>query len=130
MMVINFAHPITEAQLRTLEELTGEAIDRVVAVSAQADLGRPLAPQVRDMVNRCGLSPEEWQTVPIVVNPPSLAVLAAAVVAELHGRMGYFPTVMCLRAAAGTSPPRFEVAQLVDLQGIRDAARARRMDGG
>ncbi len=89
---------------------------------------QPIAPQVRELVDRCGLSGEEWQCEPIVVNLPSLAVLAAAVVAELHGRMGYFPTVLSLRPAPGVSPRRFELGEVVDLRWIRESARYRRTE--
>jgi len=128
MIVVNFAHPITKDQLQAIEHLTVQPVEPVVAVHAQVDLGQPIGPQVKELVDRCGLSGEEWQTAPIVVNLPSLAVLAAAVVAELHGRMGYFPTVLSLRPSPGASPPRFELAELVNLQAIRDAARSRRME--
>jgi len=46
------------------------------------------------MADAAGLSPEEWQTLPIFINPSSLTLnfSAVALIAELHGRMGYFST--------------------------------------
>ncbi len=128
MIVVNFAHPLTKDQLQAIEHFAAQPVQRVVVVNAQVDLGQPIAAQVKELVDRCGLSGEEWQSEPIVVNLPSLAVLAAAVVAELHGRMGYFPTVLSLRPSPGVSPPRFELGELVDLQSIRESARSRRME--
>ena len=46
--------------------------------------------------------------------------------AELHGRLGYFPPVLRLRPVEGALPPRFEVAEILNLQDVRDAARAKR----
>jgi len=46
--------------------------------------------------------------------------------AEVHGRTGYFPTIIRLRPVAGVTPPQFEVAELLNLQAVRDAARVRR----
>jgi hypothetical protein len=46
--------------------------------------------------------------------------------AELYGRMGYFPLVVHTRPVAGSLPPRYEVAEVLNLQAIRDAARKRR----
>ncbi|OQA39911.1 MAG: hypothetical protein BWY52_03004 [Chloroflexi bacterium ADurb.Bin325] len=58
--------------------------------------------------------------------PPSLNFIAVALLAELHGRMGYFPTCVRLRPVAGSTPPRFEVAELLPLNEVREAARRRR----
>jgi len=46
--------------------------------------------------------------------------------AELHGRMGYFPPLLRLKPVAGSVPPRFEVAEILDLQTARDEARRKR----
>jgi hypothetical protein len=46
--------------------------------------------------------------------------------AEIHGRSGFFPTILRLRPMPGSIPPQFEVAELLNLQSIRDAARTTR----
>jgi hypothetical protein len=78
------------------------------------------------LVDAVGLSPAEWQTTPLLVNPPSLNVIAVTLLAELHGRMGYFPAVIRLRPVAGSTPQQFEVAEILNLQAVREAARTRR----
>jgi hypothetical protein len=60
------------------------------------------------------------------VNLPSLNHIAACVLAELHGRMGYFPTILRMRPVAGSTPPQFEVAEIINLQAVRDQARTTR----
>src|SRR5438034_5973581 len=50
--------------------------------------GRPFAEQTRELIDSVGLSAEEWQTTPLLLNLPSLAPIAAAVLAEAHGRCG------------------------------------------
>ena len=65
----------------------------------------------------------EWQSEPILVILPSLTTIAAAVLAELHGRMGYFPPVVRTRPVRNFVPRNFEVAEILDLQMIRDHAR-------
>jgi hypothetical protein len=40
--------------------------------------------------------------------------------------MGYFPTVLRTRPILGLTPRQFEVAELLDLQQIRDTARKAR----
>ncbi|WP_322506519.1 CRISPR-associated protein Csx15, partial [Anaerolinea sp.] len=83
-------------------------------------------PQVTAMVDQAGLTLEEWQNAPIIVNPPSLNFSAVLLIAELHGRMGYFPACVRLRPVNGAIPPRFEVAEVLNLQLQRNAARRRR----
>ena len=95
-------------------------------VACQFDHERPFAEQARELVDRVGLSADEWQTTPLLVNLPSLAAIAAAVLAEMHGRTGHWPAVLRLRPVAGSVPPRFEVAEVIDLQKVRDEARKKR----
>jgi len=80
----------------------------------------------RDLADAAGLAPDEWQTLPLVINPPGLAPLALALIAEIHGRCGYFPPILNLRPVPDSVPPRYEVAEVVNLQHVRDAARQRR----
>ncbi|MFN3929149.1 MAG: CRISPR-associated protein Csx15 [Thermoflexus sp.] len=126
MIVLNFAHPLTEEQLHQIEALAGRTVEQIIVIDAQVDPGAPLAPQVAAMVDRVGLSAEEWQTLPLLIALPSLNYSAGVLLAELHGRMGYFPSILRLRPVPGVVPPRFEVVEIIDLQAVRDAARARR----
>ena len=131
MLILNFAHPLTEEHLAQIEALTGQKIERVIVVNSQIDPQQPLAPQVAAMADAAGLTPEEWQTRPILVNPPALNFSAVALIAELHGRMGYFPPCIRMRPVVGPDgqrvvPPCFEVAEILNLQTLRDEARKRR----
>lgn len=129
MLLLNFAHPLTAEQLRKIEALTGQAIERVLTIDSRIDPERPLFPQIVAMIDGVGLSPEEWQTRPLLINPPSLNFSAVALLAELHGRMGYFPAVVRLKPVPGSVPPRFEVAEILNLQAARDEARRKRLQG-
>jgi len=131
MLILNFAHPLTEEHLAQIERLTSQKVERVIVINSQIDPQKPLAPQIVAMAEAAGLTPEEWQTRPILVNPPALNFSAVALIAELHGRMGYFPPVVRLKPAIGPNgqqvlPPRFEVAEILNLQTLRDEARKRR----
>ncbi len=126
MILLNFTHPLTADHLAQVAELTGQAVDRVIDAETQFDVAVSFVIQVGDLVNSIGLSPVEWQTAPMVVNPPALNAIAVTLLAELHGRMGYFPPVVRLRPLAGSVPPRFEVAEIIDLQAVRAAARRHR----
>jgi hypothetical protein len=126
MLLLNFSHPLTPEQLTQVETLTGQSIAQVVNLAVQFDADQPFLPQLAALVEKIPLTPDEYQEVPLLVNPPSLNFIAAILLAELHGRMGYFPPILRLRPIPGSLPQRYEVAEVLNLQGIRDAARKAR----
>jgi hypothetical protein len=126
MILLNFSHPLTVDHFHQIETLTSRMVERVIEVQSQIDPQQSLAQQVTDLVDRAGLSPAEWQTLPLLINPPSLNFVAVVLLAELHGRCGYFPAHLRLRPVQGSLPPQYEIAELLDLQALRDAARRKR----
>lgn len=126
MILLNYAHPLTPQHLADIEKLTGRPVAGVVELHSQVDPQQPLAPQVMAMADAAALTPEQWQTEVILVNLPSLNHSAALLLAELHGRMGYFPPVLRLRPVKDAIPPRFAVAEILNLQAVREEARQRR----
>ncbi|MCX7791522.1 MAG: CRISPR-associated protein Csx15 [Chloroflexaceae bacterium] len=125
VLVLNYSHPLTEAQLATVAGIVGEAPE-VRDLASQIDRARPLAEVARDLADAAGLTSQEWQTLPLALNPPALAPVALALVAEIHGRIGHFPAILNVRPIEGSVPTRYEVAEVVNLQALRDAARMRR----
>ncbi|HXG67497.1 MAG TPA: CRISPR-associated protein Csx15 [Blastocatellia bacterium] len=126
MIIVNFTHPLTPAHLVEVATLTGQPVVRVMDVKTQFDHTQPFILQIRALVESAGLSTQEWQTAPLLINLPSLNVITALLLAELHGRCGYFPAVLRLRPVPNTTPPQFEVAEVLNLQAVRDEARQRR----
>jgi hypothetical protein len=126
VILINFGHPLTDEQRAQLDTLAGQPVERIVDVPTQFDHRHPFPDQVRALVDGLELSPAEWQTLPILVNPPALNAIAVTLLAELHGRMGHFPAIVRLRPVANSPVTRYEVAEIVNLQAVRDAARGRR----
>ena len=126
MILLNFSHPLMPEQVAAIETLTGTAVARRVEVPVQFDEQQPFVPQVRALVGAVALSAHEWQTQPILVVLPSLNFITAALLAELHGRMGYFPPVVRTRPVADRIPRVYEVAEILDLQQMREEARKQR----
>jgi hypothetical protein len=126
MLILNYAHPFTEDQINQIEGLMGEEIGEVKQIKVHLDQAEPLTPQVVALAEAAELTNEEWSGRALLVNPPALNFVAVALIAELHGRMGYFPACLRLRPVEGSTPPQFEVAEVVNLQEVRNAARARR----
>lgn len=126
IIILNFSHPLTAIHLEQVGGLTLQEVDRVIDLKTHFDQEQPFVPQVSALVDSVGISSEEWQTTRLLVNPPSLSAIAVTVLAELHGRMGYFPAILRLKPIPNITPPQFEVAEIVNLQTVREEARIRR----
>ena len=126
MLLINFSHPLLAAHLDRIAALSGAAVERVIDVDSQVDLSQPLVAQVTELAGRCELSPADWQTLPILVNLPALSGSAAVLLAEIHGRMGHFPAILRMRPVSNGVTTTYEVAELINLQEVREAARLQR----
>lgn len=123
--VINYAHPFTDQQLVTLTDLVRET-PTVCEVVTHIDRHQPMADVARRLADAAQLAPQAWQTERIILNPPALAPLALALLAEIHGRCGYFPPVLNIRPVGDALPPMFEVGEIINLQQLRDQAREQR----
>jgi hypothetical protein len=126
MILLNFSHPLSPEQQAQVEALTGQRIEQVIELPVQFDNQQPFRPQLQALADRIPLTPGELQGKPLVVNPPSLNYIAALLLADLHGRMGYFPPIIRLRPLEGSLPPRYEAAEVLNLQEVRDQARKTR----
>lgn len=126
MILINFSHPITPEQKSKIEALTNQSIDEVLSIPSQFSQEQAFASQIRNLVDSIGLSPEQWQTLPILINPPAYNFASLTLLAELHGRMGYFPSIIRIRPVPESTPPRYKIAEIINLQNVRDNAREHR----
>jgi len=125
-IVLNFSgHSLSGAQVQRLRLEMNCTIQDVIERSWTLGHDRPFAEQAREMADALGLTPHTWQEAPIVVCPPGLAAATAVLLAELHGRMGHFPSVVRMRPVqAGTTI--FEVGEVINLQTVRDRGRENR----
>jgi hypothetical protein len=125
MLILNFAHPLTKEQCLQIEMLAQHTIAEVRTIAVQIDQDAPLGPQVHKIVDTTGLSTEQWQAYPLLINPPGYAPAAFVLLAELHGRIGHFPTLLRLCPRHGPTTT-YEVAEILNLQSIRENSRAHR----
>jgi hypothetical protein len=126
MIILNFAHPLTPAHLEQIQALAGEAVDDVIEIKTQFDNSQPYQPQLAALLEEVPLTPQQWQAAPLLVNPPAYNYVAVLLLAELHGRMGYFPACLRLKPVEDAMPLRFEVAEILNLQKVRNGARKAR----
>src|SRR5438876_5033604 len=79
VILLNFSHPLTAAQVADIEQRLKRKFDQLVDVKTYFDPGQPFAEQARTLADSIGLTQQQWQTTPLLVNPPSLSVLACVV---------------------------------------------------
>lgn len=123
LVIVNFSHPLLADQRIRVAELAGvKSIGDYFEAPVQLDLSADIAPQVSRIISHVDLSPDDWQTRPIVVILPGLADAAAALLAQLHGIVGHFVTIAVMARRSGLAQG-YEVTQLLSLQDVRDGAR-------
>lgn len=126
MKIINFSHPLTQSQIVEIELSTKMQAESVRDVRVQFDLLLDFIPQVRTMVDDLAIAPDQWQVEAWLIVPPSFNFITAILLAELHGRMGRFPSIVRLRPVVDALVSTFEVAEIINLDSVRNAARTRR----
>ena len=126
MLILNFSHPLTEEQIRQVSKLLNSEIEEIRQVPVYFDNEKTFEEQIENLIEACNLTPAEWQTRPIIIVPPAFNFIAVTLLAILHGLMGYFPPVIRLKPVPDFTPPRFEVAEIINLQSIREKFRKMR----
>ncbi len=126
MNILNFAHPLIPKQLDQIAAIVGKTPERIQDVKVQFNLEEPFGQQVIRLLDELGISSQDWQTGGWLIVLPSLNYGAAVLLAELHGRMGHFPTILRLRPIAGALVTEYDVAEIINLENIRAEARTRR----
>jgi hypothetical protein len=127
-LVLNFsAHPVLPGQQAAIRARQGwpslEVLDAQVGSVSE---GRDFVQAALRCIAGLELLPDEWQTYPLVVVPAGYTPLWSVLLAELHGRMGYFPDIVRLRPAPREAGEKYELAEILDLRQIRARGRDRR----
>lgn len=125
--LLNFTRTFQDQQIKQLEDELDCFIEHVWPnTKANFDLNTPLEPQIKNMVDGLGFTPEEWEEAGhFVVSLPGLPEPAAVLIAELHGRMGYFPTIVRRHKDDRDDSGVYVLAEIINLSNIRDKARNR-----
>ena len=126
MILLNFSHQISSSQFDKIERLLSTNIDEVISISPQIDIKEHFMEQIHKMVDEVGFSLSDWQTKPILINPPSYNLVALVLIVILHGRMGYFPAIIRFQPVSDSTPIKYEVAEIINLQAVRDRVRLQR----
>jgi hypothetical protein len=121
VLLLNFGHPLGQDNREKIIQICDDEIEEKY-ISSQHDQTKPVLEVARELVNAAGLSARDWKNASIVLIPPGLPQIAMAILAEIHGRHGGFPKIVNIRPTQ-TKPTRYDVAEIVDLQKLRNEAR-------
>ena len=126
MNLLNCAHPLTQEQRDAIAIAVGAPLTMVIELQVQFDTDRPFAEQVIALLDHSGLTSEQLQAEPWLILPPSLNFITAILLAELHGRMGHFPAIVRMRPTTNTTITTYTLAEIIDLDRVRQTARQQR----
>lgn len=122
-LLLNFSHPYAKGEVDRLAALIGDTIRLCEVAVHVEDLTLPLAAVVAATTDDLALTPAEWQTTRVLVDLPGHSGIAGVLLADCHGRMGHFPTLV---RRARASDGIFRVVEVVELDAVRQASRSRR----
>ena len=119
-IVLNFSgHPVLPGQLKTIEKLLQWPSTRVMDVQVGTIAEDR---NIVKAIEKIDLSPVQWQTTSIVAIPAGYSAIWSVVLAEIHGRLGYFPDVVHLRPSSAVTGEKFEVAEIMNLRQVRHSS--------
>ena len=128
MLLLNFAYPLTPAQIAAIEEKLSRKIDRIIHMPVFFDNQVSCIVQAEAIFKRDEIPWDLLMTTPVLVNLPSHNLIAATILTVLHGHLGHFPAVIRLRPIENVVPTEYEVAEIIDLQQVRDVYRKQRFN--
>lgn len=125
MIILNFAHPLNSTALEALASLLeGDVVGEVKNVTVKVDNERSFLDQAQEVTESVGWTSQQWQTNRFVVVPPGYAPFACTLLANIHGRTGFFPAMLRMKPSGGT-PPSFTPAEVLSLHAVREESRER-----
>jgi hypothetical protein len=112
--IYNYSHPVTPEQLDELATMFSvEAKDiEITSISVQIDHSKQLAPQIKALLptdDRGSATERLW------IIPPGYSPAAAVLVTEMLHEYGGFVHMIRLRPVAGSTPTKYEVAEVIVL---------------
>lgn len=123
MLILNFSHPLTEIQKKEIEELSGQTIETIYDVPVHFENDQSYKEQLLNLVKTLPVDGHTLQTEVLIINLPSYNVIAAELLAWLHGQMGYFPAILRIKPLSDQVPHTYRTAEIINLQSLRDQAR-------
>lgn len=96
MIIINLGHSMTDDQLRQIQELRNVSWHSIMVrhVHARVNMNLPLAPQVDNLLEKTGVTDEQWQTEEILFVPATTSHVSLLAVSAMEKKIGHKPDVI------------------------------------
>lgn len=121
VVLVSFSgHPITDKQSEQIS--AAYFIDETIEIGVHFD-DSPLLEQARTIVQKAGLTLDEWSSGKVLLVPPGLTPPAITLLAYIHGLTGNFPKVVWIERRG----EEYVLRETINLQDIRDMARGDRL---
>lgn len=125
MKIFNFHYPFAAGVVEQIEDFVKESVE-VQDIKCQIDQEESFGLQAVKLLDQITWHKNDWQTEKFMICLPGLANIAAVVLTEIHGRCGYFPSIIRLKPVANSQPPQFVLAEVINLFLVRNLSRERR----
>lgn len=127
MIFISFSDHIREDTHKTaIEAFVGRTIEEFIHTERSFDTEKSFVPQVSEWLNSIDFEGLAVRKKPIVVFLPSLNYIAAILLAQMHGRIGSFPSILRVKSVDRSGVRVYEIAEVINLNEVRDQARGLR----
>ena len=123
VVLLNFAHPTTELQVNQIRDFFQADEVKEIRFNVHFDVNAPFNEQITDLTRNCYEAFEETYPVfspyhsPVVLNLPSLAVIAVMLVRSLS--LSLLNVDYILRLKPTHNLEGFEVAELIRISNIK-----------
>jgi len=125
--IVNLStHLLSEKQVEQIRLYLNCRISRVIHQRVEFNHDESFSTQAHRLVEDLRLPVEAWSERSAVLILPGLSAAAAAVLADIHGRCGGFPGIIRLKPVSSGGTTTFELAEVLDLQEVRERARRTR----
>lgn len=95
-------------------------------MSVQLDFAGDLALQVVAVLDSASINSERLQRETWLIVLPSHNIIAAVMLAELHGRIGHFPAIAKISPSTSEVMTTYDITGIINLDQVRQNARTHR----
>ena len=128
MIILNFSHPLTDNQKEQIRKKLSVSIkewheSKILRINCYINIDRPLSEQINNILDNI---PENVWHKHILFIPPPIAHSAILITISIRERCGYYPQSIRIKRERKSLPPRYVIAEVINLNDFREQSRAKR----
>lgn len=128
MIILNFSHPLTQEQKEQIRQKAGISKNdwnnsRVIRVNCYINIEKDLPRQINQILENI---PNYVWNGHVMIVPPPIAHSAILISIGIRERCGYYPQAIRIKRVTKSLPPKFVVAEVIDLNNFKEKSRSMR----